>query len=272
MRIHLTIPVHNEERALGKSLGRVVEFLEAREVEDRRAWETVGLDPKDFFWEAVIAENGSTDRTWEVVQQEVGRWKGAAPHVEVKGMRREQPGRGGALQEAWLGTEADIVSYMDVDLSSDLRDYPRLLAPLVRDEADLAVGSRLAQGAEVQRGWKREVLSRGYSVLVRIMLRFPVRDAQCGFKAMKAAAAPAVLLEVEDRGWFWDTELLWVANWKGFRVREIPIRWVEDRDSRVRLLPAIWGDLRGLWRLWRRGRRSGAASLPQGRGIGWTKR
>jgi glycosyltransferase involved in cell wall biosynthesis len=244
-RINLTLPVYNEEAQLAASVRRVMEALKS-EFRRPKAEGEVG-------WEVVIAENGSTDGTWRMAE-EVAREFAGVEGVRVTARQRAVAGRGGALKEAWLASGAEIVSYMDVDLSTDLADYPRLLKPLLAGEADVVIGSRLAAGAAVKRSWRREVLSRSYNALLHGALGLRVKDAQCGFKALSRAAAERLLPQVADEGWFFDTELLWRAQRAGLRIAEIPVRWVEDRDTRVRLWPTIWRDVRGVWRLRREAR------------------
>ena len=179
-------------------------------------------------------------------------------------LRLEQKGRGLALRTAWLASDADVVSYMDVDLSTNLTSFLPLVAPLLSGHSEVAIGTRLAHQAHVRRQVKREVLSRGYNLLVRAGFRAGFSDAQCGFKAMRADAARRLLPLVEDDGWFFDTELLLLAERNGMRIHEVPVDWIEDLDSRVDLLPTIAGDLAGLWRLrrafWRGGGRASAAA------------
>src|SRR5262249_28420654 len=136
-----------------------------------------------------------------------------------------------------------------VDLSTDLSALLPLVAPLVRGEADVSVGSRLAAGAHVVRGLRREVISRAYNLLLRLVLRVGFADAQCGFKALRGDAARALLPLVEDRAWFFDTELLVLAERSGLRVREVPVDWTDSPDSRVKIIPTALADLRGIWRL-----------------------
>lgn len=155
------------------------------------------------------------------------------------------------MRQAWLGSEADVLAYMDVDLSTDLACLPALIEPLLRGAADLAIGSRLLPQSQTTRGWKRELMSRLYNRLLHLALGLRVHDAQCGFKAITRQAAQALLPRVRDEGWFFDTELLWLAQREGWRVVEIPVRWVDDPTTTVRLLPTIGRDLRGVWRLWR---------------------
>jgi glycosyltransferase involved in cell wall biosynthesis len=254
MTINVTLPVFNEAAQLAGSVRRLTEFL-------------AGLAPAR--WEIVLAENGSTDGTRalaeELASESEAKYQipetgyrmpeAGSPRPErtirVRVVHLDQAGRGGALRAAWLGSAADLLSYMDVDLSTDLACLPALLAPLLAGTADLAIGSRLLPGSRTTRGWKREVLSRGYNVLLRSALGLRVRDAQCGFKALTRQAARALLPRVKDEGWFFDTELLFRAQREGWRIAEVPVRWVDDPGSTVRLLPTIWRDLRGVGRLWR---------------------
>jgi glycosyltransferase involved in cell wall biosynthesis len=194
-------------------------------------------------WRVVIADNGSTDGTWACAQALAASLPG------VRTLRLEERGRGRALRTAWLGSDADVLGYMDVDLSTDLAAFPRLIRPILDGQADLAIGSRLARGARVRRQLRREVLSRGYNLLVRAAFRTRVRDAQCGFKAISATAARRLLPHVLDHGWFFDTEMLLLAEHNGYRIAEVPVDWVEDTDSRVAIVPTILADLRGLRRL-----------------------
>lgn len=191
-----------------------------------------------------MADNGSGDRTLDEA-----RAVAAEEVVPLRIRHRDKPGRGAALREAWLGSDADVLSYLDIDLSTDLAHLPDLVGLVARGEADLAIGSRLSPASQTTRGWKRELLSRGYNGLLRGTLGLEVRDAQCGFKALSRAAARALLPQVRDDGFFFDTELLVLGQRQGWRIRELPVRWVDDPDSRVRILRTIWQDLRGVCRM-----------------------
>jgi putative flippase GtrA len=158
-------------------------------------------------------------------------------------------GRGRALREVWSHSEADVVCYMDVDLSTDLRALLPLIAPLVSGHSDLAIGTRLAPGARVVRGRKRELISRAYNRLLHAAFSARFTDAQCGFKALRGDVARELLLEVEDDGWFFDTELLVLAQRRGLRIHEVPVDWVDDPDSRVDIARTALEDLRGIARL-----------------------
>jgi hypothetical protein len=153
------------------------------------------------------------------------------------------------LKAAWLASDADVVSYMDVDLSTNLQSFLPLIAPLATGHSDVAIGSRLLKGAVVTRQWKREIISRCYNLLIKILFRNRFSDAQCGFKAVKRSVARQLLPEIENNEWFFDTELLLLAEERGLRVYEVPVDWIEDLDSRVKIVSTATEDIRGLLRI-----------------------
>jgi hypothetical protein len=146
-------------------------------------------------------------------------------------------------------SEAEVLAYMDVDLSTELCYLEPLVTPLLCGECEIAIGSRLAPGSRVQRGVKREFISRCYNELLHFALGSAISDAQCGFKAGRREAIQLLLGEVADESWFFDTELLWCAERQGMRIREVPVAWVDDPDSRVDILATALADLRGVARL-----------------------
>src|SRR6201999_725933 len=164
-------------------------------------------------------------------------------------LRLEEKGRGRALRAAWSASPARVLAYMDVDLSTDLRALLPLVAPLLSGHSDLAIGTRLANGARVVRGPKRELISRGYNRLLHMALRARFSDAQCGFKAVRREALAGLLGDVRDDGWFFDTELLVLAQRRGLRIHEVPVDWVDDPDSRVHIVSTALTALRGVARL-----------------------
>jgi Glycosyl transferase family 2 len=168
---------------------------------------------------------------------------------EVGAMHLPAKARGRALRTAWSVSRAEVLAYMDVDLSTDLSALLPLVAPLMSGHSDLAIGTRLAPGARVTRSRKRELISRCYNRLLHLALRAHFSDAQCGFKAIRAAAAAELLPLVQDEAWFFDTELLVLAQRRGLRIHEVPVDWVEDRDSRVEIVPTAVADLRGVARM-----------------------
>jgi putative flippase GtrA len=191
----------------------------------------------------VIADNASTDATPSVARDLAA----SLPGVRV--LRLDRKGRGRALRAAWAKSEARVVAYMDVDLSTDLRALLPLVAPLLSGHSDIAIGTRLARGARVVRGPKRELISRSYNRLLRITLRARFSDAQCGFKAVRTDLLPTLLPAVEDDSWFFDTELLVRAQRRGLRIHEVPVDWIDDPDSKVRIMRTALDDLRGVARL-----------------------
>jgi len=232
LELDLVVPVHNEAHVVGDSVHRLCAHL--------AHWPS---------WRVTIAENGSTDDTLAVAQ----RLATELPHVRV--VRVDGAGRGLALRTAWLSSDAHIVGYTDVDLSTDLGALAGLVGPLRSGGADIAIGSRLAPESRVVRGFKREVISRGYNILLRAALGTRFRDAQCGFKALRADVAFGLLPEVLDNGWFFDTELLVLATRRGLRIHEEPVSWVDDPDSRVRITRTAYHDLRGIARIRRHPKR-----------------
>ena len=226
--VEIVVPVHDEERTLAPSVRRLHRFLTAE---------------FPFGWRIVIADNASTDATPEVAAALARE----LPAVSV--LRLERRGRGRALRAAWSASRARVVCYMDVDLSTDLRGLLPLVAPLLSGHSDLAIGTRLAHGARVVRGPKRELISRGYNRILRTALRARFSDAQCGFKAVRRDVLDDLLPAVRDDSWFFDTELLIVAQRRGLRIHEVPVDWIDDPDSHVRIVRTAVEDLLGVARL-----------------------
>ncbi len=228
--VDIVIPVYNEEACLEASVRRL-------------AWHLADSFP--FASRITIADNGSTDGTWDVALRLAHEYAG------VRAIRLDRKGRGYALRTAWQTSDAGIVAYMDVDLSTDLKALLPLIGPLVSGHSEVAIGSRLARGARVQRGSKREFISRTYNFILRRTLRAQFSDAQCGFKALRADVAATLLPAVEDNAWFFDTELLMQAQRRGMRIHEVPVDWIDDPDSRVEIMATAIADLRGVARLFR---------------------
>ena len=200
-----------------------------------------------------VADNASTDNTLPVARQladELG---------DVDVVHLDRKGRGGALYATWMASDAEVVAYMDVDLSTDLSALMPLVAPLISGHSDVAIGSRLAASSRVVRGPKREFVSRSYNLILRGALGARFSDAQCGFKAVRADVARQLLPLVADTGWFFDTELLVIAERAGLRIHEVPVDWVDDPDSRVDIVNTAINDLKGCWRV---GRALATGALP----------
>src|ERR1700754_4634507 len=236
--LDIVIPVYNEEHDLPGSVRRLHQFLAAEVPYPSRI---------------TIADNASTDSTLAVAEAL------AAELTDVDVIHLDQKGRGGALYTAWMASDADVVAYMDVDLSTDLSALMPLVAPLISGHSDVAIGSRLAASSRVVRGPKREFVSRSYNLILRGVLGTRFSDAQCGFKAVRADVARHLLPHVVDTGWFFDTELLVIAERAGLRIHEVPVDWVDDPDSRVDILHTAINDLKGCWRV---GRALATGALP----------
>src|SRR4051794_37381844 len=223
-QIDVVVPVHNEEVALERSVRRLHRYLSAE---------------FPFSWRIVIADNASTDTTPAIAARL------AHELIGVDALLVDRKGRGRALRAAWSASPAQVVCYMDVDLSTDLRGLLPLVAPLLSGHSDVAIGTRLAHGARVVRGARRELISRGYNRILHAALRTHFSDAQCGFKAVRRDALEPLLADVRDDGWFFDTELLVLAERRGLRIHEVPVDWIDDADSRVQIVRTAIDDLKG---------------------------
>jgi putative flippase GtrA len=251
--VEIVITVYNEQAVLADSVHRLHAYL---------------AENMPYPFRITIADNASTDATWSVALDLTERYARVdAVHLDLKG-------RGRALRTVWEASDAEVVAYMDVDLSTGLEAFLPLIAPLMSGHSDLAIGSRLARGAAVVRGPKREFISRSYNLLLRSAMAARFSDAQCGFKAGRTDIVKALLPRVEDQAWFFDTELLLLAERSGLRIHEVPVDWIDDPDSRVDIVRTAKDDLRGMWRVGKQALRGGfrapvpartlAAELPQG--------
>jgi hypothetical protein len=226
--VDVVIPVLNEAHILEKSVHTVRQFL-SQNLTHR--------------WRIVVVDNGSTDGTDEVARGLKARFD------DVDFIQLVQKGRGRALRYAWMQSNADIVSYMDVDLSTNLSHLPQLIRAIAEEGYDIATGSRLMRGAQTRRSLKREVVSRIYNLFLKAVLFTRFSDAQCGFKALSRRVVDHVVPQIEDQSWFFDTELLVLAEKQGYLTKDIPVVWVEDDDSRVQIIRTAWDDIKGVLRL-----------------------
>jgi glycosyltransferase involved in cell wall biosynthesis len=228
--IDVVIPVLNEEQALPGCIDTLREFL--------------GAELGQHQWRVVIADNGSEDGTLDVARRYAQQYPAnlAYIHLDVRG-------RGRALRRAWLESEADMVSYMDVDLSTELEAFPAMAHAIIEEGYDVAYGSRLVKAAEIERSFKRDMISRMYNSIIKLSMRTRFSDAQCGFKALSRGAARTLVPAVVNNHWFFDTELLIIAEKRGFRLKEVPVKWKEDPDTRVKIAQTVMEDLKGLARL-----------------------
>ena len=228
-RVSIVLPVLNEEKILRESVEKLRMFL---------------TDHFPYEWTIIVADNGSTDQTLNIAQQLMSEFD------NIDTLYLTQRGRGRALKQAWIDNGAAILVYMDIDLSTGLESLIPLVDAIEHDGFDLAVGSRLLPASRVVgRSLKREALSRGYVFLIKCLFLSGITDAQCGFKAISGLAAKALMPLVEDNAWFFDTELLLLAERFGFKRKDIPIIWTDDPDTRVRIASTVIEDLKGLVRL-----------------------
>ncbi|MFD1049034.1 dolichyl-phosphate beta-glucosyltransferase, partial [Kibdelosporangium lantanae] len=223
--VDVVVPVYNEERALRGCVDVLESYLD---------------DRFPFAWTITIVDNASNDDTLTIATQLADR------SDRVRVLHLDQKGRGRALRTAWRQSDADVVAYMDVDLSTGLDALLPLVAPLVNGHSDVSIGSRLAPGARTVRGPKRELISRCYNTIIRLSHGARFSDAQCGFKAARTDVIRPLLDHVQDDNWFFDTELLLLAEHNGLRVHEVPVDWVEDVDTRVHVTSTALEDVRGL--------------------------
>jgi glycosyltransferase involved in cell wall biosynthesis len=226
--VDIVVPVYDEATGLEASVRRLHAYLDGH---------------LPYRWRITIVDNGSTDGTWFVAS----RLAQVLDHVRA--LHLDVKGRGLALRTAWSASDAVVVAYMDVDLSTDLAAVLPLVAPLVSGHSDVVIGSRLAPGANVVRGPKREFISRCYNLMLRVVFGTRVRDAQCGFKAVRADVARTLLPHIVNNAWFFDTELLLLAEHNGLRVSELAVDWTDDTDSRVKILRTAFDDLCGIARM-----------------------
>ncbi|WP_457948225.1 glycosyltransferase [Pseudarthrobacter sp. alpha12b] len=228
--LDVTIPVFNEERDLEECLRRLHAHLR---------------DTFPHSFRITVADNASMDGTLKIAERL------AREFPEVTVVHLDEKGRGNALRKVWLASPSPVLAYMDVDLSTDLAALPPLLAPLISGHSDLAIGTRLTRNSRVVRGPKREFISRSYNLMLHSLMAARFSDAQCGFKAIRADVAQQILPHTVDNSWFFDTELLVLAERCGLRVHEVPVDWIDDPDSSVDVVRTALADLRGMARLTR---------------------
>ncbi len=245
LRVDVVIPVLNEAHVLEKSVTEVRAFLAAN---------------TDWAWRVVVVDNGSTDGTDRVAKMLVER------HGDVQFLQLPQRGRGRALRHAWTQSDADIMSYTDVDLSTELAALPRLVNGVAGGQYDLGTGSRLLPASQTTRSFKREFISRCYNLMIKAVLWTSFSDAQCGFKVVSRRVVQEIVPNIKDQAWFFDTELLVLAEKHGYKIMDIPVRWIEDDDSRVKIVKTAWDDIKGVarlrWTLWFGTFQPASASLP----------
>jgi len=230
VRVDVVIPVYNEERDLESSIVRLREFLRQN---------------CPYRWRIVVADNASRDRTLDIARELSERWPGQVGFVHL-----DRKGRGRALRRAWLDSDADVVSYMDVDLSTGLDAFMPMIEPLVQGKFGVATGSRLLPQSRIKRSLTREFISRTYNLIVKLMFPFKrFSDAQCGFKACTRQAVQELVPLLQDQAWFFDSELLLRAEQRGYRIHDVPVHWEEDPGTTVKIPSTAWEDIKGLFRV-----------------------
>jgi glycosyltransferase involved in cell wall biosynthesis len=226
--VHIVVPVYNEQAILETSIRHLAQYLDSE---------------LPFKYRITIAENGCTDNTPSIAEEL------SCEMQQVDVTLLTQKGRGRALKKVWGESNANVLAYMDVDLSTGLEAFVDLIRPLIEGAAPIGIGSRLRKGARTERSLQREIISRIYNLLLRWTLKIKASDAQCGFKAIRADAARVILPEISDTGWFFDTEMLAKAEHRGWAIHEVPVSWKEDKDSRVRIARTALDDLKGIRRV-----------------------
>lgn len=228
-KIEIDLPVYNEESCLEKSIGKLIDFLKSADLLNN--------------CRIVIIDNASTDKTPQISKELKNKYSA------VDYLRIEQKGRGLALKKAWKKSEADIVSYMDIDLSTNLSYFPELIRVVASQECDIATGSRMLKNSIVKRSLKREVISRIYIFCLKYFLNVSFDDAQCGFKALNRKVIDNILPQIIDQEWFFDSELLFRCQKANYKIKEIPIEWIEDKNSKVKIIATAINYLISLIRL-----------------------
>lgn len=232
--VDVVIPVLNEAHVLEKSVTTVRDFVAAY---------------PQWAWRVVVVDNGSTDGTDRVALKLTEQFS------NVRFVQLPQRGRGRALRHAWTQSDADVCCYTDVDLSTELAALPKMVQAILDNGYHVATGSRLMRESKTTRGFKRDFISRSYNILIKVVLFTSFSDAQCGFKAVSQRAVAELVPQVKDQAWFFDTELLVLAEKQGYPVKDIPVTWIDDDDSRVKIVRTAWEDIKGVfrlrWKLWR---------------------
>lgn len=229
--INITIPVFNEEEILHENILKIYNFLK----------EHIS-DP----WFIVIANNGSTDKT-ELIAKELIKH-----NMGIRLLYIEKPGKGEAIKQGWQKFEADIYCFMDADLATDLKDLPNLISQ-VKNGYDIAIGSRYVKGAQVKRTIFRKIFSFVYRILVKLMFNSLIKDFPCGFKAINKKVLEKIVPKIKDNAWFFDSELLILAEKEKFKIKEIPVSWHDpERQSKVKVLNTARAYVRKLFELKRR--------------------
>jgi len=226
-KILFILPVYNEQDCVGKNSLLLCDFLEEKIQGD---------------WTIRIVDNASTDNTLKMAQDASRECK------KITVLHLDEKGKGRAIKNAMKDLSYDVYAFLDIDMSTDMNHIPELLR-WIDEGYDVVIGSRLLPGSNTKRSFRREILSRGYNILTRLLLGLPVRDTHCGFKALTRSVVEDVVPKVEDNEFFFDTELLARANKTGYKIKEMPVSWIEDADSKVNVKRTVINYLKNLVKL-----------------------
>jgi len=233
-KILIVLPTYNEENVLEKNALKLLDFCHKNLI--------------DYDWQILIADNGSTDNSVKIAKNL------SQKYPEINYFHTDQKGRGAALKIAWQKYDADTYCYMDIDLATDLQHLLELINYISKEDYDLATGSRLKKESQTERSFIRELTSRAYNFILKLFFPgFPVKDCQCGFKAISKKISKEIIPQIKNNNWFFDTELLILSHKNKFKIKEFPVKWVETRDktrkSKTKILKTALEDLRGIIRL-----------------------
>ena len=221
MKVEICLPIYNEEKILEKNVNTLINYCLEKNF--------------GFDWKIVIVINGSKDGSLKISQSLKEKFPALIDYVNF-----EDPGRGQALKKYWGKSEADIVTYMDIDLAVSLNHLDDLIWQIIEDQTDLTIGSRLLPESKIKRSFIRELSSQTYNFLSRVILGHNFSDMQCGFKAIRKKSLEKIIEHLQEQKWFFDTELILFAKQNGLRIKELPVDWSEnrydERKSKVNLL------------------------------------
>jgi glycosyltransferase involved in cell wall biosynthesis len=212
-KILLTVPAYNEENILEKNVNLILKYM--------------GANFNNF--KIVIANNGSTDKTNDIAK------KLAKDNNEILLITTKKRGKGLAIKNSWLKFDADIYAYMDADLSTSLRDFSKLINA-IKEGNDISIGSRYLKKSVVKRGLNRAIFSKLYNQLLALLFKTNVKDMQCGFKAVNEDIIKKHIPRIKDDSWFFDTELVIMAENQGYTIKEIPVSWKSNPESKLKII------------------------------------
>lgn len=221
MKINFFLPIKNEGKILEKNTLKLLNYCLAQNY--------------NFAWEIIIAINGSTDNSLIISKKLTKKFKDKINYINYK-----KPGRGSAIKNSWLNSDADIVLYMDIDMAVSLDNINNLLNPIIKNKTDLAIGSRLLPDSKIKRSFIREFVSRNCNFFYRLFIGHKISDTQCGFKAIKKNVFYEISPYINDNNWFFDTEVIAFTQFLGYKIKEVPVNWEENRydkrKSKVNLI------------------------------------